>query len=151
MIYISHRGNTEGSDPDLENTKYSINKCLSLGLDVEIDVWYVNNDFYLGHNFPKEKINETYLMNPRLWCHAKNTDALLRMRSNRAIHCFWHDTDNYTITSNGIIWAYPGQTINNFTVCVKPESSNYLLFELEQAYAICSDNILYYIRYLSQY
>lgn len=151
MKYISHRGNINGVELDVENTTYGIDRCLDLSLDIEIDIWYLDDAFYLGHDFPKQKIDETYLTNPKIWCHAKNTDALFHMKNNSLIHCFWHNTDDYTITSKGIIWAYPGKKINNLAVCVSPEKYNYSICELERAYGICSDDILYCIRYLNRY
>jgi len=145
MIYISHRGNLFGKEYEKENSILNIEKCLDLNFDVEIDIWYINKSFYLGHDFPKYKIEEKYLTNPNLWCHAKNFDALFFMTKNTNIHCFWHETDAYTITSKGIIWAYPGSILNEKTVCVLPELRNtYSIEQLNSCYGICSDHIIKY-------
>lgn len=75
-------------------------------------------------------------------------DALTRFKhakpDNLRLCCC--DTTTTTTTT-----TTPGHKINDLTVCVQPERCNYLMFELEQSYGICSDNILYYIRYLNQY
>lgn len=144
MIYISHRGNTNGPNIELENTKYIIDKCLDMNLDIEIDIWYYNNKLYLGHDHPKEEIDINFLQNNKLWCHAKNYEALFIM-SQYNIHYFWHEDDDYTITSRGIIWAYPGMMLNNKSICVKPEISNYTDNQLLIPLGICSDYILNYI------
>lgn len=145
MIYISHRGNLTGKNIDLENTIDSINYCLSLGLHVEIDVWFDSNIFWLGHDEPKISVPVSFLQNTRLWCHAKNKDALFHMINNKYIHCFWHENDKYTITSKGIIWSYVGAKLNRHCVCVLPEQcSNYTKTDLNNCYGICSDNILKY-------
>ena len=34
------------------------------------------------------------------------------------IHCFWHQEDNYTITSKGFIWAYPNMPLINQGILV---------------------------------
>ena len=46
MIYISHRGNIDGPDTGKENSPDYIIKALSLGFDVEIDVWFKDDKFY---------------------------------------------------------------------------------------------------------
>ena len=38
MIYISHRGNTNGKNPARENTKSYIDEAIAKGFDVEIDI-----------------------------------------------------------------------------------------------------------------
>ena len=51
---------------------------------------------------PKYEIQKVFLDQEGLWCHAKNKDALERMLAYK-IHCFWHQEDDYTITSRGYI------------------------------------------------
>ena len=72
MIYISHRGNLEGKNPERENHPIYIIEALSQGYDVEIDVWYVDRSFFLGHDAPQYKVDTKFLQNANLWCHAKN-------------------------------------------------------------------------------
>jgi hypothetical protein len=52
MILISHRGNLNGKDVDNENNPLYIDRALGKGYDVEVDVWYVNGKWYLGHDEP---------------------------------------------------------------------------------------------------
>jgi hypothetical protein len=49
---ISHRGNVNGPNADKENHPDYIIQALQLGYNVEIDVWYTNNNWYLGHDNP---------------------------------------------------------------------------------------------------
>ena len=59
-----------------------------------------------------------------LWCHAKNLQALQSMLEYN-INCFWHQQDDFTITSKGDIWTYPGMQVceNSIIVCKdKPET-----------------------------
>ena len=109
MILISHRGNVDGKVENVENSPELINHALSKGFDVEIDVWYVDSTFYLGHDNPQYKIDEKFLENERFWCHAKNEQAFFKMLENPRIHCFWHQTDDFTLTINGYILTYPGK------------------------------------------
>ena len=66
------------------------------------------------------------------------------MLSLQTLNCFWHQQDDYTITSKGFIWAYPSKKLTKNSIAVLPESSNYTLDELKNSYGICSDNIEYY-------
>ena len=145
MKFISHRGNYCQKNIDTENKINQIDKCLNIGLDVEIDVWYHNNKWLLGHDKPQYSIDEKFLCNPKLWCHAKNYLALLHMSDNADIHFFWHNIDKYTLTSKNYIWAYPGEKIDKNTICVLPELSNYNDTDLKTCAGICSDFIIKYI------
>lgn len=107
MKIISHRGYVNGPDNSLENNPAHIKKIIETGVDTEVDVWYVNDSFFLGHDNPKYEVTKQFLTDSRLWCHAKNILALEKMLEIGA-HCFWHQEDEYTLTSKGYIWAYPG-------------------------------------------
>ena len=52
MILISHRGNILGRKKQLENNPNYIDNALKLGYDVEVDVWSIDKQFYLGHDEP---------------------------------------------------------------------------------------------------
>ena len=75
LIIISHRGNIDGPS-SLENHPNQIDKALSLGYHVEIDVWFENNRFYLGHDYPEYEVSSVFFKKNNLWCHAKNIPAL---------------------------------------------------------------------------
>lgn len=145
MLYIAHRGNYNGKNLKTENTISQIEHCMSMGLDVEIDVWYAQQSWWLGHDHPKYQIDVSFLTNTKLWCHAKNSSALFKMLEHKNIHCFWHNTDDYTLTSRGYIWAYPGSPLDSHSVCVLPERSRYSADELSKCAGICSDHIIDFI------
>ena len=146
MILISHRGNLNGKS-NKENKPGYIHKALWQGFDVEIDVWYIDDEFWLGHDIPQYKIEENFLENPRLWCHAKNIDTLYKMTSNSLIHCFWHQDDDVTLTSRGYLWTYPGKQLTKKSICVLPEfedkKSKVIL--PKNVAGICSDFIVRFI------
>lgn len=104
MIIISHRGNLNGPNPELENNPSQILNALAKGYHVEIDVWCVDNQWFLGHDEPQYSIPKYFLFNDHLWCHAKNIEALDKMSSPN-INYFWHDKDQYTLTSKNYIWC----------------------------------------------
>ena len=111
MKIIAHRGNINGRNPERENSPDYILEALALGFDVEVDVWFVEGKFYLGHDEPVFKTDTDFLRNPKLWCHAKNTDALHELLKANT-NCFWHENDSFTLTSRGTPWCFPGKWIS---------------------------------------
>jgi len=139
MILISHRGNVLGPDPLNENKPECILECIKQGFEVEIDVWFQDSFLYLGHDQAKYKIQPDFLKDnkEKLWCHAKNSSALSWLVSN-SLHCFWHQKDEYTITSKGFIWCYPASEILEGSIALFPETTN---LSCDKAIGICSDYI----------
>ena len=126
-----------------ENSPQHISSALSRGYEVEIDVWFVNDSFYLGHDEPLYLVDEEFLENEKFWCHAKNEESFHKMLSNPKIHCFWHQTDDYTLTSKGIPWVFPGKKVYENAIWVLSEKTTYKNIMLN-CLGICSDNILRY-------
>jgi glycerophosphoryl diester phosphodiesterase len=145
QILIAHRGNTNGPKHDKENTPDYIDNAILQGYDVEIDIWLIDNKIFLGHDNADTLIDLDFLIKRKnkLWCHAKNLDALMFLLENK-LHTFSHDNDDYILTSNNIIWAFPGKKINENTICVMPERASYSHKELNSAKGICSDYIDYF-------
>ena len=76
-----------------------------------------------------------------IWCHAKNIQALKFLLDNK-FHVFFHDKDDYTLTSKGYVWAYPGKNLVEGAICVMPEMAEdplYLEKNKDIIYAVCSD------------
>ena len=140
MILISHRGNIQGKSPGLENMPEYINDTLNKGYHVEIDVWY-KNGFYLGHDNPQYNVKPSFLVQDKIWCHAKNIKAIIEMSKYSKIHYFWHQEDDITLTSKGYIWAYPGKQPIKDSIAVMPELYN---DSLDKCIGICSDYISNY-------
>ena len=117
MIIISHRGNTNGVNINKENNPTHIQTLLDINIHVEIDVWVIDEGWYLGHDCYVYPISLDFLKQANLWCHAKNLQSLEQMLIYN-IHCFWHETDDFTLTSRGVIWTYPGKstTLNSVVV-----------------------------------
>ena len=143
MILISHRGYEDGENSLFENNPVQIKRLLKMGIEVEIDVWYIKGRYFLGHDDPKYQIQESFLKQEGLWCHAKNKDALEQMLASD-VHCFWHQVDDYTITSRGYIWAYPSkETSGKNTVFLFPEK--YPNINEKKYDYVCTDFILKYL------
>lgn len=136
VILIAHRGNTNGPDPSRENSPEYIDLAIHNGFDVEIDVWGVDGRLWLGHDGPQYQIDVQFLKDrsSKLWCHAKNLEALKFLVKN-GFHVFSHENDDYILTSKGYIWAYPGKPVDEDVICVMPERGGYAT----RCLGICSD------------
>jgi len=139
MILIAHRGNTDGSNPTLENYPGYVNTAFEMGFHVEIDVWLVDGKFFLGHDNPKFPISIDYLKNEKLLCHAKNKEAFEAMLEHSSIHSFWHQEDEYTLSSKRIPIVYPGKPL--MTNCIAMVRDYYTESDFSKCYAICSDYV----------
>jgi hypothetical protein len=146
MILISHRGNMYGPNPKYENTIEYIDAAIAKSFLCEIDVWKIQDEFFLSHDYPDNKFPVDYSIfetrKENLIVHCKNIDALCFFNKTK-LHYFWHQNDSYTLTSYNWIWANLNKpTLNNgISICVLPEQSNQ---EIVNFSGICSDYILKY-------
>jgi len=144
MKLISHRGNIDKIDPSKENTIAYIDNAIKLGYDVEIDLRYIGNQLFLGHDNPAEEIDFRWIHDNKdlLWLHCKTIDTLIFLKDN--FNCFYHTSEDYVLTSKGFIWTYSGIKLYPGVIAVLPENQNYSLDELYECCGICSDFILNY-------
>ena len=144
MVLISHRGNINGINTEKENDPNYIDAALNRGFDVEIDIWYIDNAFYLGHDKPQHSITQDWLYRRKnkLWVHCKNVESLHKL-STKPIHYFWHENDTLTLTSKKVIWAYPGKQPIKNSIAVLPELNN---DNVNKCLGVCSDFILKYLK-----
>lgn len=123
MLVISHRGNLTGPDPDNENKPERILEVIKKDISVEIDLRFYKEKLYLGHDEPQYEINQNFLLENKswLWIHCKEKESF-HEALNYNLNCFWHDTDDYTMTSWGYVWAYPGKpSVGTLCIGVMPE------------------------------
>ena len=160
---IAHRANLGGPNPDVENNPDQIDKCIDQGYDVEIDLRIDESTktLWLGHDTPDYKVTWYWLAQRlrNLWIHCKDYNTLVELSSHDTskdngfdipaggCNFFWHQEDEYTLTSNNIIWAYPGKPDNLKTskllntVLVMPEWNkiDWESLKLLRCYGICTD------------
>lgn len=144
MILIAHRGNTTGPNPTLENDPSYIDKAISKGYNVEIDLWYEDSKLYLGHDSPQYEVSLEWIYEraSELWIHCKNLDAVTYFWNEnintKVFNFFWHEEDAVTLTSSHYIWAYPGNQPLEGSIAVMPELYDDQVTVCE---GICSDYI----------
>ena len=151
-LLIAHRGLVDGPDKTKENTVSAILSARNQGYDVEIDLWFTDNRWWLGHDGPQTKIEfewlynidrKSYLDTHHAWIHAKSIQTLYQLQKNKWLgHTFFHEEDPVVLTSSRYIWTYPGQQLTPLSICVMPENTDALLRCRElDVYAFCSDYI----------
>lgn len=136
---IAHRGNFNGANKDLENSIPYLQEALRNGYDIEVDLWFINNNFYFGHDDPRYKASSSFIENivDHAWFHCKNLEAIEKVSSLSNARYFWHQEDDFALTSNGLIWTYPGKEFGSKSIVVDLTDS-----EKEQyssCYGICGD------------
>ena len=141
MKLISHRGNTNGKFESCENEPTYIDKAISEGYDVEIDVWYKDSMLWLGHDKPDYGVDLKWLRDrsSKLWAHCKNVEAFLYFKGcGYSVNYFWHENDTLALTSQNYVWAYPGKQPIKDSIAVLPELHG---DTLESCMGICSDYV----------
>ena len=153
MKLIAHRGNYKGIEPEFENSPERIDYCINNGFDVEIDLWIYDEEWCLGHDYPQYKIDKNFLETRKnnLWIHCKNENALFRLYYSNCNY-FWHENDDYTITSKKYLWTYPNKQkeYNNNQIIldfdqISPEKFEF--YQKNQVFGVCSDNFENYKYY----
>jgi hypothetical protein len=139
-ILIAHRGNINGVNLSMENDPVYIERAINKGFDCEVDLRLDSKSkkFSLGHDEPKYEVSLDWILTfkKKLWIHCKNLESLAELSDLKLdLNYFWHQEDDYTLTSKGFIWTYPG----------RPTTFNSILVSLEDTIpngdylGICSD------------
>lgn len=143
MIKIAHRGNYCGRNQELENNPQYLLSAIEKGYHAEVDAWYLDNNWYLGHDKPGYPVDIEFLCRSEFWIHAKNIEGYMMLYSNKDAHVFWHDRDEFIFTSKGIKWAYEG-VLTHDGIIVMPERSESITQCLRsgsvRCLGVCSDN-----------
>ncbi len=141
MHIISHRGNISGADPSKENRPEYLLTAIALGFDVEVDVWFTSEKWFLGHDLPTYEVSQNFF-DPRMWLHCKNIEAVEQLQKTN-FNWFWHESDVMTQTSKGHIWCYPENYIQNgITVHLNAPTETY-----PNLYGVCTDYALLWRKY----
>lgn len=143
MILISHRGNITGSLPEKENRPSYIDCAIQLGYQVEVDLRFINGEFWLGHDYPQYKINIEWmkLRKDNLWFHCKDLESSIKLL-NHDLMFFCHYQDEFTLTSNNYIWVHNlNCTINDKCIIPLLSKEDILSYSNNTPYGICTDYI----------
>jgi hypothetical protein len=147
MRIISHRGNLYGPNPSTENHPDQLLKAIAHGYDVEVDVWYTNDQLFLGHDSPDYLVDIEFIdkISSHAWFHCKNVQALSFFDSRNIQHnYFWHQNDDYALTSKNFIWTFPDLQVKDRCVVVMPEVYQKSKDEVLEYWGICTDYCIEY-------
>lgn len=103
-----------GSIPNKENRSEYLFDAIDEGFMVEVDIMTsIDGELYLGHDSLVERLTDELmcelLSTDCAIFHVKDLGAIHKIQKYRdAIHWFWHDKDNITLTSRNLIWTWPG-------------------------------------------
>lgn len=139
MQIIAHRANTDGPS-SRENHPGQIDKCITLGFGVEVDIWCVGDVFYLGHDAPRYNVSFDFLRERResVYIHAKNLPTLRKLIGS-GLNYFWHQNDAFTLTSKGQIWTYLGQEVTDESIIVCESIDDLNKYYDSEVMGICTD------------
>ena len=151
MLYISYQGIYDGQNFENANTPNQIGKALDAGYSCLIDVWRIDNKFYVGYEQPLDEVSETYLRGNRFWINAKNTDMqtwLSAQSTSLYPNYFWFDSlsENTPAATSGGQIITPGTVpINNSSIIFIPEIQDRGLFSTVKlkCYGICSSYLTF--------
>jgi hypothetical protein len=140
MEYISHRGNIKGVSRQEENSPAYIEQAIKRGYSVEVDVWKIGDDLYLGHDSPSHLVSLEFLKKHArdLYLHCKNHDAFEYFHED-GFEIFWHTEEDFCLTSRGRVWAKPNacKIKNRIEVQLTYDKN----FNTADLFGICSDEI----------
>ena len=141
MVLISHRGNVNGRVLDRENTEQYIDDAIALGYDVEIDVWYQDANYWLGHDNPERVIDLRWLLKRKdnLWIHCKNFRALSSLSDHLTV--FYHSQEAYTLISNGLIWAHNIHDVDDKCIIPLLDDKDVEQWKPVHVHGVCSDYV----------
>jgi len=143
MIIISHRGNINGILPQKENRPSYIDCAIGLGYQVEIDVRLIENQLWLGHDYPQYKIDYNWLNKRKnnLWLHCKNLEAAdYFTQFKNEINYFCHTNDSFVLTSCGKLWVHDlSLSLGNNTIIPLLSYKDVEAYDGKNVYAICTD------------
>ena len=57
------------------------------------------------------------------------------------IRCFWHEGDDFTLTSNNVIWTYPNKEVTDRSIIVCKTLDETIEYSKMNIYGICSDYV----------
>ena len=144
MKIISHRGNIKGPIKDRENRPSYIDAAIKLGLDVEVDLRYISNEFWLGHDEAEYKVDLNWIEKRKnnIWFHCKNIEAVLELCKYNNFKYFCHSQDPYVVTSTNHIWCHNlNNSINQKCIIPLITIEDIKNYKYSIPYAICTDYV----------
>lgn len=143
LILVSHRGNLDGVQEDLENTPNYLQAALREGFAVACEVVAVHGAFLLPTKAGYYPLPYALLSNPRMWFLAADgitLDALCAVNAHAVPACA-----PVTLTSVHYLWCLPGADLTPRSIAVFPEYANSGWLDSAEPAGVCSNEISRYL------
>ena len=143
---ISHRGNLDGARELLENRPDYIDNAIKEGYLVEVDLRFIDSQFWLGHDIPQFEVDIKWLKerSDKLLIHCKNIEAVINLP--KYFHTFCHVSDDFTLTNKNFVWVHNLNLKLNKN-CLIPlmskDNINKHKDKCSDVYGVCTDNVIY--------
>jgi hypothetical protein len=115
MKLIAHRGNIDGPNPLEENRPEYIEAAISKDMMwrlIFVMIPLIRHFIWVTTNLNTPQVGfglGKYIHH--LWVHCKNIEALYEFaHGTSGFNYFWHQEDDFTLTSKNYIWTYPGKS-----------------------------------------
>lgn len=139
-VFIAHRGNWQGAEPDYENRLDYLREAYQAGYAVECDLQVYNDVLYFGHDEPQDQVDWSFIGRPYVFCHAKTIETM-QVLMNGGVHCFWHEEDKMTLTSMGFMWCYPGvYPVNHRAIWLDLQGAETPIIPDGEIFGVCGDD-----------
>lgn len=143
-ILIAHLGNTDGRNPERENTLKYLQETLAEGFHVCLRVQYFNDAFLLPTAGGFNNVPPAFLSKQRVWCCTDNAETLDALCAINA-HAFFVSENMPTLTTAQFIWTLPPHNLSQRSIAAFPElAAPEWLSQFEPA-GICSNEPRRYI------
>lgn len=143
MKIISHRGNIRGIVSEKENRPSYIDCAIQLGFDVEVDLRFINGEFWLGHDIPQYKIEPIWmeLRKKNIWFHCKDLQSaseLIKLNSDFMFFC--HIQDDFVIVNGGKLWVHDlSKRLDKNCIIPLLNLDECITYQNYDVYGVCTD------------
>jgi hypothetical protein len=126
---IAHRGLINGPNHSIENSMTTVTEWCRQGRASEIDIWWHQGRFWIGHDEPREPVSPEFLCSEFLWIHAKNPEGFYHLQklSNEkglGLRIFYHTDEDFALTTTGETIILPGLPDMEGWTYMMPEMAN---------------------------
>jgi 3-deoxy-D-manno-octulosonate 8-phosphate phosphatase (KDO 8-P phosphatase) len=97
---ISHRGNLDGANPDLENQPDYVLTAASSFM-VEVDAWMIDQRYWLGHDKPLYEVDRYFFFDSNILTHCKTIDTFLDLSRFPMADAFFQGSELVVKSSQG--------------------------------------------------
>ena len=147
--FLCHRGNYETKFVPDENRPDIVDRRIRDGYGVELDLWFRDERYWLGHDEPQYQISFEWLLYnlSKKYIHCKDGPTFEHMllrcgREGYSPNLFYHTNEDYALTTRGDVICHPGKALLEGSINMMPEmGSAKPKEEREKAFAVCSDAI----------